>query len=176
MDQQPEPELTILETPRLRLRRTRHADIPALITLWTDPEVTRHMGGPRDKHTLTKVFTEAADDPYAEVFDLWPVEEKASGEVVGDCGLIQKQIEGLDEIELVYVISRSRWGRGYATEVAQALKQHAFEVLDLKRIVALIDPKNAGSRRVAEKVGMLLDRQVIRPDGKTRELFTIDNL
>ncbi len=171
---QPTPELTILESPRLRLRRTRHADIPALIALWTDPDVTRYMGGPRDAAALAKVFREASDDPFAEVYDLWPVEEKASGEVIGDCGLTQKQIEGVDEIELVYVISHSRWGRGYATEMAQALKHHAFDTLGLRRIVSLIDPENAGSHRVAEKVGMKLEKEVVRPGRNIRRLYVIE--
>jgi ribosomal-protein-alanine N-acetyltransferase len=167
-------DLTILETPRLRLRRTRRADIPALIALWTDPEVTRFMGGPREEATLSKVFGEAADDPFAEVYDLWPVEEKASGEVIGDCGLTLKEIEGMDEIELVYVFSHSRWGRGYATEMAQALKHHAFDTLGLRRIVSLIDPENAGSHRVAEKAGMKLEKEVVRPGGNVRRLYVVE--
>lgn len=176
MDQQRAPELTILETPRLRLHRTHHADIPSLIALWTDPEVTRYMGGPRDEEVLTKVFTESADAPFAEDYDLWPVEEKITGEVIGDCGLLLKEIEGVDEIELVYVIARSRWGKGYATEMAMALRQHAFEVLGLDRLVSLIDPENAASQRVAEKVGMKLQKEVVRPGGHLRRLFAVDNL
>jgi ribosomal-protein-alanine N-acetyltransferase len=170
---QPTPEITILETPRLRLRRTRHADIPALIALWIDPEVTRYMGGPREEAALSKVFNEAADEPFAEVYDLWPVEEKASGAVIGDCGLIPKQIEGVHEIELVYVISRSRWGRGYATEIGQALKQYAFDVLDLDRIISLIDPENVISQRVAENLGMREEKQVMRPGGNIRALYVV---
>jgi RimJ/RimL family protein N-acetyltransferase len=176
MDQKPPPELTILETPRLRLRRTTHADIPSLIALWTDPEVTRYMGGPRDEEVLMKVFTEAAEDPFAEDYDLWPVEEKASGVVIGDCGLSLKEIDSVDEIELVYVISPDHWGRGYATEIALALKRHAFEALRLARLVSLIDPENAASQRVAEKVGMKLQKEVVRPGGNLRRLFAVDNL
>jgi len=170
-----EPNLTILETPRLRLRRTRHPDIPSLIALWTDPEVTRHMGGPREESLLTRVFTEAAEDPFAERYDLWPVEEKITGEVIGDCGLLQKEIEGVNEIELVYVIARSRWGRGYATEMAEALKQYAVETLGHKRLVALVDPENTASERVAKKIGMQLEKEVVRPGGDIRRLFVLED-
>jgi ribosomal-protein-alanine N-acetyltransferase len=169
-----ERELIILETPRLRLRRTRHTDIPALMALWIDPEVMRYMGGPREESTLRRAFGQAADDPLAEAYDLWPVEEKATGEVVGECGLISKEIEGMDEIELVYVIAHSRWGLGYATEMASALKHHAFDTLGLWRIVSLIDPENAGSRRVAEKVGMAFEKEVVRPAGHVRRLYVIE--
>ena len=170
-----ERKLTILETPRLRLRRTLHADIPALVALWTDAEVTRYMGGPREESMLTRVFTEAADDPFGEDYDLWPVEEKITGEVIGDCGLLQKDIEGVDEIELVYVIARSRWGRGYASEIAEALVRHAFETQGLTRLVSLIEPDNAGSERVARKVGMRLEKEVIRPGGVRRLLYAVES-
>jgi len=166
--------LTILETPRLRLRRTRLADVPALVALWLDPEVTRHMGGPREESMLTKVFEEAAENPFAEPYDLWPVEEKTTGEVIGDCGLLSKEIEGVNEIELVYVIARSRWGRGYASEIAEALVHHAFEAHGLRRLVSLIEPENAGSERVARKVGMRLERAVLRPGGARRLLYAVE--
>ncbi|HLC03656.1 MAG TPA: GNAT family N-acetyltransferase [Anaerolineales bacterium] len=171
-----EPDLTILETPRLRLRHTRPDDIPALVAMWSDLEVTRHMGGPRDEGTLRKVFAESADDPFAEAHDLWPVEEKSSGEVVGDCGLLLKEIDGQDELELVSVITRSRWGRGYATEMAEALKRHGLEKLENKRLVSLIDPENTVSRRVAEKIGMRLEKEVLRPGGNIRLLFVVEDL
>lgn len=169
----PAPELTIVETPRLRLRHIRKADLPALIALWTDPEVTRYMGGPRGETALSKVLSESTDDPFGEVYDLWPVEEKSSGEVVGQCGLLEKEIEGANEIELVYVIARSRWGMGYATEVAQALVAYAFDVRALKRLVSLIEPDNARSERVACKIWMRMEKEVHRPGGGRRRLYAI---
>ena len=171
-----EPDLTILETSRLRLRRTQHADIPSLVALWTDPEVTRYMGGSRDATVLTRVFTESADAPFVEDHDLWPVEEKITGEVIGDCGLLQKDIEGVDEIELVYVIARSRWGRGYGTEMAEALKHYAVKTLGHKRLVALVDPENTASERVAKKVGMRFEKEVVRPGGGIRRLFVLEDV
>lgn len=169
-----ERDFAILETPRLRLRRTQEADLPALIALWTDPEVTRHMGGPRDEAKLRDGFRESAEHPFAEVYDLWPLVEKSTGQVVGNCGLLPKRIDERDEIELVYVISRDRWGLGYATEIARGLEEYAFETLDLKRIVSLIDPDNGASQRVAEKVGMKLEKEVIRPGGNLRHVFALD--
>lgn len=170
-----EPSLTILETPRLRLRRTRHTDIPSRIALWTDPEVTRHMGGPREESILTRAFTEAVERPFAEPYDLWPVEEKITREVIGDCGLLQKDIEGANEIELVYVIAQNRWGRGYATEMAEALKLYALKTLGHKRLVALVDPENTSSEQVAKKIGMRLEKEVVRPGGEIRLLFVVED-
>jgi RimJ/RimL family protein N-acetyltransferase len=78
----------LLETARLRLRTLRASDLSFLVGLWTDPEVTRHMGEPRNPEKLARGFGEAAEDPEAEKLDLWPVEEGPSGRLVGHCGLL----------------------------------------------------------------------------------------
>ena len=163
-----------LATDRLLLRPQAAEDAPALVALWTDPGVTRHMGGPRDRAFLEAEFAKTAADPARERFDLWPVVEKASGRVVGHCGLLDKEIEGRLEIELVYVIAESSWGRGYATEIAIAVRDHAVRTMGIGRLVALIDPANAGSERVALKAGFRLDREVTRPGGPTKRLYVFE--
>lgn len=77
------------------------------------------------------------------------------------------------EVELGYDLERSSWGHGLATEAARAVRDHAFEVLDLPRLVSLIRVGNDRSRRVAEKVGM---RPVARLDlfGRPYGLFAVE--
>jgi RimJ/RimL family protein N-acetyltransferase len=162
-----------IETERLVVRTLQAADAPLLAALWMDPDVTRYMGGPRDyAQVLASIQDDVRRDPPPS-FDLWPVFEKASGRLVGNCGLIDKVIEGRSEIELVYVFALGAWGRGYATEAAAAIRDHAFGVLALPRLVALIDPANAASGRVAEKIGMRLERDTQRPGGKWMRLYAI---
>ena len=72
-----------LETARLRLRPQRGSDIAFLVELWSDPEVTRYLGGPRDRRELQRTFEEIALDPRAQTYDLWPIEERETGELVG---------------------------------------------------------------------------------------------
>jgi [ribosomal protein S5]-alanine N-acetyltransferase len=165
---------TIFETERLLLRRQTAADIPALVALWSDPEITRHLGGPRERTFLEEEFGKTARDPGKERFDLWPVIERSTGQLVGHCGLLDKDIEGRVEIELVYIIRAASWGRGYATEIAAAIRDHAFRNLGIRRLVALIDPLNAGSENVALKVGMRCERDVPRPGGARRRLYVVD--
>jgi RimJ/RimL family protein N-acetyltransferase len=164
----------ILETERLRLRWVQPSDVPTLVDLWCDPDVTRYMGGPRDRAELEAIFEEDTQDPFTEQYDLWPVEEKQTGRVIGHCGLIDKQVEGETEIELVYVFAQSAWGKGYATEIGEVLKEHAFEHMRLQRLIALIDPGNEPSERVAIKVGMHLEKEVVRPGGAVRRLYIIE--
>lgn len=166
--------LIVLETERLLLRRQQASDVPPLVDLWSDPEVTRYLGGPRDRDWLRGEFEETARAPFGERYDLWPLVEKETGEVVGHCGLLEKDIEGQAEIELTYVFARSAWGKGYATEIGRALKDYAFGELGLERLIALIEPENVASERVARKVGMRFDREVIRPGGVLRRVYVVE--
>jgi [ribosomal protein S5]-alanine N-acetyltransferase len=161
----------ILETARLRLRSLRPSDLPFLVGLWADPEVTRYLGGPRDPAELAPSIQRIALDPEAEKFDLWPVEERQSGRLVGHCGLVEKEVEGRGEIELVYLIAATDWGRGYASEIAAALRDRAFGALGLDRLIALIHPENLASEKVALRVGMRLEREISRPGGNRRKLY-----
>ena len=164
----------ILETERLYLRRQRASDTAALIDLWVDPQVTLFLGGQRDREWLREVFEETARDPLAEKYDLWPVIEKATGQVIGHCGLLDKEVEGRTEIELNYILSPSVWGKGYATEIGQAIICYAFEKLELKRLIALIEPENEPSKRVALRLGMQRGSEIIRPGGALREVYVIE--
>jgi len=168
-----ERSLVILETERLILRRQQVSDIMPLVDLWADPEVTRYLGGPRDRDWLQSVFEETAQDPYAERYDLWPVIEKETGQVVGHCGPLEKEVEGRVEIELNYILVLSAQGKGFATEIGQALKHYAFERMGIERLIALIEPENGASERVALKIGMRFDREVVRPGGALRKLYII---
>ncbi len=164
----------ILETERLLLRRQRASDIAFLTDLWADPQVTRYLGGPRDRDWLRSAFEETAQNPDAERYDLWPVVEKATGQVVGHCGLLDKEVDGRTEIELTYVLSPSVWGKGYATEIGQAIKQLAFEKMGVQRLIALIEPENGPSEQVAIRLGMRLEKEIVRPGRALRKIYAIE--
>lgn len=169
-----EPSPIILETARLTLRVQRASDVASLVDLWADPNVTRYLGGPRDRAWLRSAFEETAEDPYAERYDLWPVIERESGHLVGNCGLLEKEVEGRTEIELIYVLTPSAWGKGYATEMGRALKRHAFEEMGIRRLIALIEPENEASEQVAIRIGMRLEREVVRPGGEVRRVYAVE--
>lgn len=158
----------IVETDRLVLRRMVAVDIAALVALWRDPEVTRHIGGPRPEEELANALGDppAVDDP----FDLFVLATRAGDEIVGHAGILEKIIDGKTEHELIYVLARSAWGQGYATEIGHALLAHARETLGLSRLVALIAPDNRASQRVAEKLGFVREQVLIR-NGKEKLVY-----
>jgi len=79
---------------------------------------------------------------------------RESGEFAGDCGLTPQRVDGVDEIEVGYHIRADLQGNGYATEAAAACRDFARDVLGVRRLIAIIDPANAPSQRVAVKIGL----------------------
>jgi RimJ/RimL family protein N-acetyltransferase len=154
-----------LVTPRLRLRPFTASDAGDHLRLYRDPEVTRWLlGGPFDEETAP-VRSARALERFRESwathgFRVWAVSDRGSGRLIGQCGLLHMP-EGPD-IEILYLLERARWGRGLAAEAAREVLRHAFEDLELPRIVAVTHPEHAASRRVMEKLGMLqeADREV----------------
>jgi ribosomal-protein-alanine N-acetyltransferase len=162
-----------LETKRLFIRSVKSEDVTTLARLWTNPDVTRFMGGPRNYEEVYGQLMEDAHLVPPPEFALWVVIEKVTGDIVGHCGILDKDIDNTKEFELVYVIDKPFWGKGYATEVTSAIQKFAFHDLGLKRIVSLIDPFNPDSERVAVKVGLKYEKDTVRPGGKTMRLYSL---
>ena len=158
----------IVETERLIVRALQPEDIEALGALWCDPAATAYLGGPRKFDEVCRTLGDDLALPEQPAFDLWPTIEKASGRVVGHCGLLDKEMGGRVEIELVYVIAPVAWGRGFATEAGRGIRDHAVTALGRRRLVALIHPENAASERVGAKLGFRCEGEVERPRGMMR--------
>lgn len=131
----------MIETERLRIGPLPEADRETMVKIWLDPMNERLLE--TDTEEQVRRWVEGA----------WGVWERETGELVGDSTLFFAEEHG--EWELAYGIRRDRWGRGYASEAAQACIRHGFEHLALERIVADVDPENVASVRVLEKVGFL---------------------
>jgi ribosomal-protein-alanine N-acetyltransferase len=167
-------EKTILITDRLCLRRIQASDISTLLDLWSDPDVTKHLGGPRDREKIKPLFEEDVENPFAHEYDLWPVEEIQTNEVIGYCGLLEKEVDGENEIEINYIFNPSAWGKGYAQEIGKGIVEYAFRVKKLERLIALIKPENKASEFVAKKIGMKYEKEVVRPGGEKRKVYVIE--
>jgi ribosomal-protein-alanine N-acetyltransferase len=83
------------------------------------------------------------------------VVSKADGKVIGGAGIQPQDLSG--DFEFAWSVWKEHWGAGFATEAALALKDHAFRVMHLRRIVAIADVPNLASLRVMQKIGMRHD-------------------
>lgn len=159
--------MVVVETERLVLRRLLPDDLPALHALYRDPVVRRYF--PDGTRTLDQTREELEwfleGHPRHPELGLWATIERATGAFLGRCGLLPWSIDGAAEVEVAYLIDPTRWGEGFGSEAARAIVRHAHEVLSLERLIGLIDPENAASVKVAEKVGMRYERDHVDEHG-----------
>jgi ribosomal-protein-alanine N-acetyltransferase len=145
-----------LGTERLVLRTFEPADAEDLHAVHSDPSTFEFIGS-EPSHSVedTRARIErAAAHQARHGFAMSAVVERASGRVIGDCGL--QLLEGGPEVEVGYRLGREFRGRGFATEAARAWLDYGLGTLGLDRIVAVAWPQNAASRRVMEKCLMRL--------------------
>lgn len=94
-------------------------------------------------------------------FGFWLVEALETGDFLGYSGIRPVTIEGVEEIEMGWHTKKTFWGQGLATEAAAACRDLAFSRFDIARLVATIDPDNTPSERVAQKIGMQMEKKAV---------------
>jgi RimJ/RimL family protein N-acetyltransferase len=144
-----------LATERLVLRPQRVEDAVVLRQLWTerDPRVPPHRRLDADGHPTVADLEEAIrTDPAPTTTGLLAVERKVDGDVIGYCGLVDSGRGTAGEPELAFELLRSSWGRGYATEAAEAVISWARSS-GHQRLWATVWDWNTASRRVLAKLG-----------------------
>jgi len=138
---------------RLVIRPCSAADLEAMHAVWSDPEVMELIpSSPYDREKSWARLSEKISHQARHGFSKWSVVEKASGVVIGECGV--HYLEGGPDIELGYRLARTYWGRGLAAEAAQACLDWALAERR-ERVVAIVDPANIRSARVLDKIGMV---------------------
>ena len=167
-----EPEV-VLETERLVLRRFQPDDLDDLASLYADPQVMRFWPRPMTREE-TQEWLNRAPAYYAKHgIGMWATLRKPELRFVGRCGLMRKNIAGISEYEVGYMIAAAEWGQGLAPEAARAIISFAFERFGPPRVIALIRPENLPSRRVAEKLGLRRVGELLHAD-LPHDLFAVN--
>jgi [ribosomal protein S5]-alanine N-acetyltransferase len=143
-----------LETVRLTMLRMRAADVEAVCHIANEPGVRKYLFD--DKPVAPKLILDIlakSDAGFEErKLGIWTVREKDAERAIGFCGL--RRARDLDEIEILYALSESKWTRGYAIEAASAVLRYAFDRAECDNIIGIADVPNVASWRVLEKLGM----------------------
>jgi [ribosomal protein S5]-alanine N-acetyltransferase len=139
-------------TARLRMRPWESDDAEALFAVFEPPEVRRWIGIADLEKTRETIAAHRAHQA-EHGFSQWAVEERATGELVGEHGLQLLEMKG-PETEIGWVLAPHVWGRGYATEAGRAWLDIAFTTLGLDEVIATIRPENLASANVAGRLGM----------------------
>jgi len=153
-----------LETERLILRELTMEDLDALHEILSDPETMRHYPAPFTRERSRQWIQWNLENYRAYGFGLWAVVLKATGHLIGDCGITMQPIDGRMEPEIGYHIHKDHNGNGYGTEAARACRDYAFKQLALPAVYSYMKWTNLASQRVAVKNGMRLIAEV--PDEK----------
>jgi len=151
----PKVPVPTLATDRLRLRAWSDMDVGPLTEINRDPEVAQWLGEPDPSLTGQRIAG-YVEHWRTRGFGQWAVEEAASGVFIGRVGLIHHDdwTASAHDAEIGWTLSRTVWGRGYATEAARAALEWAAGRSGLETIISITLPGNLRSRRVMEKLGL----------------------
>ncbi len=148
-----------LETQRLLLRQYKEDDLIPLYRIFSDPETMEFYPAPFSIQETQDWIKRNQDRYRNDGYGLWAVCLKETNEFIGDCGLVQQKVNDRIEVEIGYHINKKYWSKGFATEAAIACKKYGYYHLGLNKLISIIDPRNASSIRVAEKIGFTKEKE-----------------
>lgn len=148
-----------LETEHLLLRAWRAEDADAWYRVLQEPGLLKYFPDPNppSRRMADRYIEHHLEHWRTFGYGHWVVTRRDDGSIVGWTGL--EYVTELEQTELAYLLSRSVWGRGYATEAGRAAVRFAFDTSGVEELIGLVHPENGASIRVLEKCGMsLVDR------------------
>jgi RimJ/RimL family protein N-acetyltransferase len=151
--------IPVIETDRLRLREWSESDFDPFAAFCADAELARFVGGACARDDAWRRLAAIVGHWTLRGYGYWALEEKASGKLVGWCGLWCP--EGWPEPEVGWSLLKAAHGKGYATEAARRSREHAYRSLGWTTLISFIHPQNRASVRVAERLGARLESTVI---------------
>jgi RimJ/RimL family protein N-acetyltransferase len=155
---------------RVSLRRLTPVDAPFILELLNDPDFIANIAD-RKVRSLDDANAYLAKGPiemYERLgFGLWCVELLATSTPIGICGLLKR--DWLDDVDIGFAFLPEFRGRGYAREAAELTMDRARQEHGLARVVAIVSPRNARSKRLLESIGFRMERMV-RADAESPEL------
>lgn len=152
--------MSVLETSRLILRPFRENDVDLLAELFANPDFMRFSLGPYTREQTAAFLNKIIGWERVGRPSLFAVELKSKPELLGYCGFFHHPEHGIEDVEVGYRLNPDYWNRGLITEAARAVRDHGFRDWKLERVISLIHPENIPSRRVAEKNGMIVEKQI----------------
>jgi RimJ/RimL family protein N-acetyltransferase len=171
--------LNVIETKRLLLAPLDVSRLEEFVALTADPEVMRYWGprGPFSRDVAERNFAASLARVEEHGFGRRWIVNKESGAGLGftETKYFGESCDDVspDEVEIGWMLTRSAWGHGYATEAGAAVRDEAFVSLELESIVAVHHPANSASGRIMEKLGMEFERDVVTTTGWPYRLYRL---
>lgn len=150
-------------TARTVIRPYTEADIERIAPVLSDPLTMRFWPQPLTPEQIKEWVRRSIRSFAAQGLGRMLVEQRATGVVIGDCGIVYTEINGQQEHDLGYIIHHPFWRQGYALECSHAVLEDGIQRLGLRRLVANMACDHSGSIRVAERLGMLRETEFHNP-------------
>jgi len=152
-----------LETKRLLIREFREEDLDELAPIFADPKVMEYsVSGPLSRDKAKEYLQYRILDHYEEYgYGLWAIVSKTTQKIIGLAGPVQQKVDNEKCVEIGYRVSSSEWGKGYASEALESIRDYVFYHLNIEKVLAIIEPSNVRSIRVAEKTGFQFSKMTI---------------
>ena len=151
----------MLTSKRLRYRNIEEDDFKELHKIFSDKDAMRFICKVKTEKETLDWITDAKKSYETNKYGPWAVVLKNTEDFIGYCGLyLQKDIDGSDEIELLYGFNKKYWNKGYATESTKAIYNEVKTEFKLSRVISLIEIGNDKSERVVQKLGMAFEKTV----------------
>lgn len=153
--------MLILETERLILRKFVLADAPFILELLNTPTWLQFIGdkGVKNLEDAENYLKNGSLKSYEENgFGFYLVAEKLTNKAIGMCGFIKRQ--ELEDVDLGFAFLPDFIGKGFGYEIAQSTLEFGKEVLKLGRIIAIVNPRNAASNALLQKLGFVFEKTI----------------
>ena len=146
--------LPTIKTQRLSLRLIRAEDVDDFYAVYSNQEVMRYWSTPplANREAASKLIKEIHKDIERHEILKWGIALRADDKLIGSVTLFHMDLTH-KRAELGYALGRAHWGHGYMQETLKAVFNYAFNVLNLHRIEADVDPRNDASVRTLERLG-----------------------
>jgi [ribosomal protein S5]-alanine N-acetyltransferase len=164
-----EKSLPTIESTRVKLRPITLNDVDALFEVFSNPEVMRYWSrGPLpDREAAVELFNEIQEGVASQSMMKWGVVLSENDYLIGTATLFNLSLSN-GRAEIGYAMARKYWGQGFMNEALRSLIDHAFNTVELRRIEADVDPRNAASIRTLERLGF-------QREGFLRERWFVEN-
>jgi RimJ/RimL family protein N-acetyltransferase len=146
---------------RLRLREFRDSDLDVLAAMVGDDEQTTFYPRPKSRDEAAAWIGRNRTLYATHGFGTWLVELLPRARFAGYCGIRPLELEGVSEVEIGWHVHKRFWNQGIATEAATLACRAAVTRFGISRLIALVHPDHVASRRVAENVGMRIERTTV---------------
>ena len=154
--------LDIFKTSRLTIREISSSDLDKLSPILSDESTMKYTAtGAQNNEQMLEFVRNCASQYLKNGFGHWAIFITKTNELIGLCGLNRHEVDAEEHVHINYRLGSNYQGKGFASEAVNGTKNYCATILNLNKLSAIIEPLNADSIKVVERLGFKLIKQTI---------------